>query len=332
MPDVNTIDIQTEIKWFMRPYLLDFLIEAHAAFQLLPETLYLAVNLLDRYCSKRIVYKKHYQLVGCATLLVAAKYGDRKERVPIVKELKSMCCGLYDDDMFLQMEWHVLVTLDWQVGHATVDSFLQMIYTDAPDDIEVEHMASYICELSLFHKDFVSVLPSILARSAYTLARWVLGRSSVPLPAWTQRYDTSILMNLINIAANPSPVVVQKYSEVRYSGVSRTMEAVLQEQAQLARQANPPAPSMTCPSQPLNPHYSLPLTPQKAPFTDDMPHGYITPPITPDGTFYNITSTTKLQEVMPRVCSGSPSPPSSIGHVHSIHYQPYVPSDLRYYA
>jgi len=108
LADVASIDIQQEIQWFMRPYLIDFLIEAHAAFQLLPETLFLAVNLLDRYCSRRVVYKRHYQLVGCAALLIAAKYGDRKERVPMIKELKSMCCSLYDEEMFTQMEWHVL--------------------------------------------------------------------------------------------------------------------------------------------------------------------------------------------------------------------------------
>ena len=105
----------------MRPYLLDFLIEAHSAFQLLPESLFLTVNLLDRYCSKRVVYKRHYQLVGCAALLIAAKYGDKKDKVPTIKELKSMCCSLYDDDMFLQMEWHVLSTLGWAIGHPTVE-------------------------------------------------------------------------------------------------------------------------------------------------------------------------------------------------------------------
>src|SRR2546423_10972908 len=112
----------------MRPYLLDFLIEAHTAFQLLPATLFLTVNLLDRYCSKRVVYKRHYQLVGCAALLIAAKYGDKKDKVPTIKELKSMCCSLYDDDMFLQMEWHVLSTLVWAIGHPTVDSSFRLVF------------------------------------------------------------------------------------------------------------------------------------------------------------------------------------------------------------
>ncbi|KAI6952582.1 hypothetical protein KC329_g19189, partial [Hortaea werneckii] len=138
MPDIQSIEIQTEIQWFMRPYLLDFLLEAHHAFQLLPETLHLAVNLLDRYCSRRVVYKRHYQLVGCAALLIAAKYGDRKERVPTIRELKSMCCSLYDDDMFTQMEWHVLQTLNWIVGHPTVTSFLQLALTEVSFDPELE--------------------------------------------------------------------------------------------------------------------------------------------------------------------------------------------------
>src|ERR1700712_2180807 len=119
----------------MRPYLLDFLIEAHAAFQLLPDTFFLAINLLDRYCSRRVVYRRHYQLVACAALLIAAKYGDKKERVPTFRELRQICCQLYDEEMSMKREWHVLQTLDYGLGHPTVDSFLQIALLEtAPDD------------------------------------------------------------------------------------------------------------------------------------------------------------------------------------------------------
>ena len=64
----------------MRPYLIDFLIEIHSQYRLRPETLCLAVNIADRYTSKRIVYKRHYQLVGCAALWIAAKFEDAKVR------------------------------------------------------------------------------------------------------------------------------------------------------------------------------------------------------------------------------------------------------------
>ena len=204
IPDVTFIDMQTEIQWSMRPYLLDFLVEAHSSFQLLPETLHLAVNILDRYCSRRVVYKRHYQLVGCAALLIASKYGDRKDRVPTVKELKSMCCSVYEEEMFTQMEWHVLVTLDWTVGHSTVDGFLQILLSEEVFDIQVEHMTSYICELALYHREFVSVAPSVLSRAGLALARRVLAKEVNNGDYWSGDYQYPIFIELYSKARSPS--------------------------------------------------------------------------------------------------------------------------------
>lgn len=130
LPDVKLIYLQGETQWFMRPYLIHFLIEAHSAFALLPETLFLTVNLLDRYCVKCIVYKQQYQLVGCVALLIADKYEDKKDHMPKIHELINMCCGLYDASMFTQMEIHVLNTLDWVIGHPTSGFFSQLIVAE----------------------------------------------------------------------------------------------------------------------------------------------------------------------------------------------------------
>ena len=289
MPDVNSIDIQTEIQWFMRPYLLDFLVEAHAAFQLLPETLFLAVNLLDRYCSRRVVYKRHYQLVGCASLLIAAKYGDRKERVPTIRELKSMCCSLYDDDMFTQMEWHVLQTLNWVVGHPTVTSFLQLALTEVPLDPELEHMTWYITELGLYHKEFIPIRASIMARSALALARCILARPQSRYSDWSAHYDPQVVLNLSNFLAQPSQALSRKYSSPHLSSVANTIEIFLQRQALLARQAAQPpvqeAPASTMEIETTGSHntYLQPQTPQKSSYM--VPAGVLTPPITPDKAF-----------------------------------------------
>ncbi|KAI9825838.1 MAG: hypothetical protein M1832_000778 [Thelocarpon impressellum] len=288
LPDVASIDIQSEIQWFMRPYLLDFLIEAHAAFQLLPETLFLAVNLLDRYCSRRVVYKRHYQLVGCASLLIAAKYGDRKDRVPTIRELKSMCCSLYDDDMFTQMEWHVLQTLDWLIGHPTVDGFLQMALSDAPYDHEVEHMSWYICEIAMFHKDFVSTKPSVMARSALALARCILGRREPAFSAWAADYDSMTMVSLSQQLHRPSQVLSKKYASSHFSSVAATMETFLARQASIARSYAPPTPpcdrSMAA-EQKQYPGQGTPHTPQKGQ-APPVPNGVLTPPITPDGEYF----------------------------------------------
>ena len=278
LPDANLIDTQREIQWFMRPYLIDFLIEAHAHFGLLPETLFLTVNLLDRYCSKRVVYKQHYQLVGCAAFLIAAKYGDKKDRVPQIHELNSMCCGLYDAGMFTQMEMHVLNTLEWTIGHPTVDFFTQLMIAEERDDKEVEHMAAFLCEIALYHREFVSTKPSMMARVSLALARAILGRPEVQDGEWSPA-ENQTLLNLSQRLHQPSATLARKYSSPSLSRSSPRLAEFMAEQAEMARRATePPTP----PSAPIK-HANIYSTPQKGHGAAPGFDGYLTPPITPDG-------------------------------------------------
>ncbi|KAK7592507.1 hypothetical protein V3481_007122 [Fusarium oxysporum f. sp. vasinfectum] len=64
-----------------------------------------------------------------------------------------MCCGLYDAGMFTKMEMHVLGTLDWTIGPTTVE-FSQLMVAEA----------AYLCEIALYHRDFVSTKPSVMAK------------------------------------------------------------------------------------------------------------------------------------------------------------------------
>ena len=48
MPDPNYMDHQREVTWKMRGILIDWLVEVHGKFRLLPETMFLAVHLVDR--------------------------------------------------------------------------------------------------------------------------------------------------------------------------------------------------------------------------------------------------------------------------------------------
>lgn len=318
MPDIQSIEIQTEIQWFMRPYLLDFLLEAHHAFQLLPETLHLAVNLLDRYCSRRVVYKRHYQLVGCASLLIAAKYGDRKERVPTIRELKSMCCSLYDDDMFTQMEWHVLQTLNWIVGHPTVTSFLQLALSEVPFDPELEHMSWYALEIALFHKEFIPIRPSTMARSSLALARCILNRPQPRFNAWSAQYDPQVVLNLSNHLGSPSQALMRKYATTQLSSVSTTIELFLSRQAALAsRVVQTPTnelPTMNIQEPDTAAAYLTPQTPQKPGF-HNVPVGILTPPITPDKDFVDHAMYGQGQTLLPRLPAACmPTPPSSAQH------------------
>ena len=318
LPEVSFIDMQTEIQWTMRPYLLDFLIEAHASFQLLSETFHLAVNLLDRYCSRRVVFKRHYQLVGCAALLIAAKYGDRKDRVPSVKELRSMCCSVYEEQMFIQMEWHVLVTLEFTVGHPTVDAYLQILLSEEIPDPQVQHMTEFLCEMALYHRDFISLRPSTLSRSALALARCILSKEVNNAQYWSGWYHYEVFVELYRKAQDPSRVLAQKYATPQKSSVTQTLELFVMRQVQTSQNALPQPPQTPPVSGQqddavMSNVTSLPQTPQKGQPGPGGMLGYITPPITPD-TQQIATMSSKHPLWHQQSLSSNLTPPSSVEH------------------
>lgn len=65
---------QPEINEKMRSILIDWLVEVHVKFDLSPETLYLTINLIDRFLSLKTVPRRELQLLGVSALLIASKY------------------------------------------------------------------------------------------------------------------------------------------------------------------------------------------------------------------------------------------------------------------
>jgi len=68
------MSVQTDINEKMRSILIDWLVEVQIKFKLLPETLYLTTNLIDRFLGLKKVSRDKLQLVGVACMLIATKY------------------------------------------------------------------------------------------------------------------------------------------------------------------------------------------------------------------------------------------------------------------
>ena len=65
---------QPDINHSMRAILVDWLVEVAEEYKLLPQTLYLTINYIDRFLSAMSVLRGKLQLVGTACMLVAAKF------------------------------------------------------------------------------------------------------------------------------------------------------------------------------------------------------------------------------------------------------------------
>ncbi|KAJ7597207.1 cyclin [Mycena floridula] len=220
MSSMQSMDQQPEIKWHMRPCLVDFLVEIHFSFRLRPETLYLTLNIVDRYVSRRVVFIKHYQLVGCAALWIAAKFEDAKERVPTVQDLVQMCHNTYEESAFLQMECHILSTIQWVLGHPTAEAWLRLMCCGpCTEEPKVQHVARFLMEITLFYREFVKFTPSAIALASLTLSRFLCGK-----PRWSVEESeecTEIIDLLDNRLAKQvsalSETLVKKYSYAFYS-------------------------------------------------------------------------------------------------------------------
>ena len=68
------LESQPDLNSNMRSILINWLIEVHRKFELMPETFYLTVNIIDRYLSMRIVSRRELQLVGISSMVIASKY------------------------------------------------------------------------------------------------------------------------------------------------------------------------------------------------------------------------------------------------------------------
>ena len=65
---------QKDINEKMRAILIDWLIDVHLKFKLVNETMFLTVNLIDRYLEKSQVSRQKLQLVGVTAMFIATKY------------------------------------------------------------------------------------------------------------------------------------------------------------------------------------------------------------------------------------------------------------------
>lgn len=273
------MDLQPELEWYMRPFLLDFLIEVHAGFRLQPTTLHLAINIIDRYTSKRVVFKKHYQLLGCTALWIAAKYEEAKDKVPLVKELRAMCCDSYREQMFLQMEGHVLKTLEWNIGAATTDAFLQVKMTEPAfdDTSKTLHLARMFTEVSLFHREFVAFKPNTIAQGSLVLARQVLKQESSFYQESSACID--VVSCLRRKVAEASPVLMKKYAQPAYDHVATILRDFLEppRERQFSRPPTPPS-SGTRVRHPSR----LDVTPVRSSQSHVYSQGMITPPLEVD--------------------------------------------------
>ncbi|TYJ50181.1 hypothetical protein E1A91_A01G188400v1 [Gossypium mustelinum] len=119
----NYMDRQFDINEKMRAILIDWLIEVHYKFDLMEETLFLTINLIDRFLERCTVIRKKLQLVGMTAMLLACKY--EEVSVPIVEDFVLISDKAYTRKDVLDMEKLMVNTLQFHMSVPTPYVFMR---------------------------------------------------------------------------------------------------------------------------------------------------------------------------------------------------------------
>ena len=166
----------------MRSILVDWLIEVHHKFKLQPQTLWLSVNILDRYLEKMQILRSKLQLVGVSALLIASKHEEIYP--PQVKDCVYITDHAYDRDEVVSMESSILKALEYRVSIPTAYNFLCRYLDCIQASERTRHLANYYAERNLQESDILTFLPHKFA-AASVYAALTQQSGSCAEPVWT---------------------------------------------------------------------------------------------------------------------------------------------------
>ena len=109
LPKAGYMAQQSDINEKMRAILIDWLVDVHLKFKLINETLFLTVNLIDRYLAEAQVSRQKLQLVGITALFTACKYEEIYP--PDLKDFVYVTDKAYTKKQIIQMEEKMLKVL-----------------------------------------------------------------------------------------------------------------------------------------------------------------------------------------------------------------------------
>ncbi|CAL5196780.1 unnamed protein product [Lathyrus oleraceus] len=227
--------IQKDINPSMRAILIDWLVEVAEEYRLVPDTLYLTVNYIDRYLSRNAMNRKQLQLLGVASIMIASKY--EEICAPQVEEFCYITDNTYFKEEVLQMESTVLNFLKFEMTTPTIKCFLRRFVRaaqgiDEVPSLQLECLTNYTAELSLLEYSMLSYTPSLITTSSIFLAKFMLFPSTKPwnstLQHYTQ-YQTSDLCacekDLHHLCCNSPnsnlPTIKEKYNQHKYKYMAK---------------------------------------------------------------------------------------------------------------
>ena len=170
MPIYKNINLnKTEISEKSRKILIDWIISVHAKFNLLPNTLFLTINLIDRIIEKNVAHINSFQLLGTTALHIAAKYEEIYP--PEINDYIFISNKAFSKEDVIEMENFILDKLNFDILCISPYVFLDRLYfISRENNIDVYYLSSMFIEFTFLSIEIMKNKQSLIAASMFYLA------------------------------------------------------------------------------------------------------------------------------------------------------------------
>merc|ERR1712157_536631 len=173
--DMDFMGAQKDLNCRMRAVLVDWLIEVHRKFKLLPSTYFLGVSLLDRFLAKEQLSRKKLQLAGCCCLWIASKY--HEIYAPEMDDFIYISDNAFSEPDLIAMEIQILKSVQFSLTVPTLLSFAERyskiaaFYLVKEREIKIiADLIMFVVESSILSYSLCRKPPSLVAASAFLYA------------------------------------------------------------------------------------------------------------------------------------------------------------------
>ena len=185
LPKPAYLKYQSDLNEKMRSILLDWLVEVHLKFKLLPETLFLTINLIDRYLECEKVMRQKLQLVGVTAMLIASKY--EEIYAPEIRDFVYITDKAYTKGEILKMENDILARLNFNITVPSSYRFLERYSKLIKGDDLSFNLGRYLIELASVEYKMLKYQPSLIAAAAIYLSQKILKKEFAWTPVLVQQ-------------------------------------------------------------------------------------------------------------------------------------------------
>ena len=242
---INLFELQniSDINEVKRKNIIELLVYYNNKWKLNPDSIYLAINIMDRYISKIKINKNEYELIGLASFMIASKYEDIYS--PNANTLTYVYSFKYEPVEILEKEKEILYTLDFSLLYHSSFKFLNLFFLFSKIKNEnVFFLSEFILELSLTD---IKILKYSQRKRAF--ASFLLAKKIFNIKSETEKYSIQLLFSLCEnevkvlikelsyilkkvVFSEEKNLIAEKYKSSKYGFIVSIFENKLKERVE----------------------------------------------------------------------------------------------------